>query len=242
VTARVHVLWTVQNPHLRRVMYGEAQLKLPSSTVSREASDSKDLTTRPPRIVQFFSMNRAISGTRVIRVSCGSAHNVALTGAVMLQSVLCGKGERRGCAGCSMVGGGREMGRKVKERREKREERREKREERRDERGERAERIPRARDAVDSVLCYIADMHEVYTWGCGEDGRLGHETNISENDPRLVLKLIQHVVVDISAGGAHTVVVSCTFLVCVCVYVCECAQRLDRDPCPILSYVLRLFA
>lgn len=36
--------------------------------------------TRPPRLVQFFSMDRALYGSRVVKVSCGWKHQVALTG------------------------------------------------------------------------------------------------------------------------------------------------------------------
>lgn len=56
------------------------------------------------------------------------------------------------------------------------------------------------------VLFGFADTGYVYTWGEGHDGRLGHDSSLSESEPRVVLALLEYKVADISAGGAHTAV------------------------------------
>ena len=57
-----------------------------------------------------------------------------------------------------------------------------------------------------AVKC--ADSHEVYTWGDGQDGRLGHGFFTTEYEPRVVLKLQEFVIVDICAGGAHSAAIT----------------------------------
>ena len=49
-----------------------------------------NFATKPPRLVQFFSIERSLFGARVVKVSCGGAHQVALTG-----EAVCGDGSWR---------------------------------------------------------------------------------------------------------------------------------------------------
>lgn len=46
----------------------------------------------------------------------------------------------------------------------------------------------------------------VYTWGKGEDGRLGHGHEKSEHIPRSVATLAALGVVEVGAGSDHTIV------------------------------------
>lgn len=48
----------------------------------------------------------------------------------------------------------------------------------------------------------------MYTWGDGQDGRLGHDNSLTESEPRVVLGLLEYKVADVSAGGAHTAAVT----------------------------------
>ncbi|CCI45586.1 unnamed protein product [Albugo candida] len=54
----------------------------------------------------------------------------------------------------------------------------------------------------------LTSAGEVYTWGSGEDGRLGHGEMRDRNVPRKIMALLRHRIVNVSCGGAHTVVVS----------------------------------
>jgi hypothetical protein len=102
------------------------------------AEDAEDVfVARPPRLIQYFSVERALFGARVVKISCGGAHHAALTG-----------------------------------------------------------------------LFAIPDSGYVYTWGNGQDGRLGHDSSLSESEPRVVLALLDYKVADVSAGGAHTAAVT----------------------------------
>lgn len=47
----------------------------------------------------------------------------------------------------------------------------------------------------------VSDAGYVYTWGDGQDGRLGHDSALSESEPRVVLGLLEYKIADISAGG-----------------------------------------
>ena len=49
---------------------------------------------------------------------------------------------------------------------------------------------------------------EIYTWGIGTDGRLGHGSEMDESSPRVVEALLSLRVTSIAAGGAHTVAVT----------------------------------
>ncbi|KAI9910319.1 hypothetical protein PsorP6_010557 [Peronosclerospora sorghi] len=51
---------------------------------------------------------------------------------------------------------------------------------------------------------------EVYTWGSGEDGRLGHGDMRDRSVPRKVMHLLRDTIVHASCGGAHTAVLSAT--------------------------------
>ena len=49
----------------------------------------------------------------------------------------------------------------------------------------------------------IAASGEVYSWGCGKYGRLGHGSEASEPQPRVVEALRGMRCVQIASGGAH---------------------------------------
>ncbi|RLN54896.1 hypothetical protein BBJ29_007719 [Phytophthora kernoviae] len=54
----------------------------------------------------------------------------------------------------------------------------------------------------------ITDAGELYTWGSGEDGRLGHGDMRDRAVPRKVMSLLRENVVNASCGGAHTAVLT----------------------------------
>lgn len=54
----------------------------------------------------------------------------------------------------------------------------------------------------------ITDGGEVYTWGSGEDGRLGHGDMRDRSVPRKVMSLLRERVIQASCGGAHTAVLT----------------------------------
>ncbi|CEG48985.1 regulator of chromosome condensation-like protein [Plasmopara halstedii] len=54
----------------------------------------------------------------------------------------------------------------------------------------------------------ITNCGELYTWGSGEDGRLGHGDMRDRTVPRKVMTLLRQNVVSASCGGAHTVVLT----------------------------------
>ncbi|KAG3052826.1 hypothetical protein PC121_g17115 [Phytophthora cactorum] len=54
----------------------------------------------------------------------------------------------------------------------------------------------------------ITDAGELYTWGSGEDGRLGHGDMRDRAVPRKVMSLLRESVASASCGGAHTAVLT----------------------------------
>lgn len=44
---------------------------------------------------------------------------------------------------------------------------------------------------------------EVYSWGNGDGGRLGHGDNNSKEEPTLISALIEHRIVKIACGGTY---------------------------------------
>ncbi|TMW61682.1 hypothetical protein Poli38472_010745 [Pythium oligandrum] len=54
----------------------------------------------------------------------------------------------------------------------------------------------------------ITEAGELYTWGSGEDGRLGHGDMRDRSVPRKVMSLLRQRVVQASCGGAHTAVLT----------------------------------
>jgi hypothetical protein len=54
----------------------------------------------------------------------------------------------------------------------------------------------------------ITDIGELYTWGSGEDGRLGHGDMRDRATPRKVMALLRSRVIHASCGGAHTAVLT----------------------------------
>lgn len=58
------------------------------------------------------------------------------------------------------------------------------------------------------VVLTAAPSAEVWTWGAGADGRLGHGTEADELVPRVVVGLLNYRVSAVSAGSAHTAAVT----------------------------------
>lgn len=57
--------------------------------------------------------------------------------------------------------------------------------------------------------CMLLTEHgQVYTWGGGTRGQLGHGTVTSEDSPRLVMALDGMKIVKIAAGGWHSAAIS----------------------------------
>ncbi|KAG7376512.1 hypothetical protein PHYPSEUDO_013229 [Phytophthora pseudosyringae] len=54
----------------------------------------------------------------------------------------------------------------------------------------------------------ITDGGELYTWGSGEDGRLGHGDMRDRAVPRKIMSLLRESVMSASCGGAHTAVLT----------------------------------
>nr|CCA21326.1 regulator of chromosome condensation (RCC1)like protein putative [Albugo laibachii Nc14] len=54
----------------------------------------------------------------------------------------------------------------------------------------------------------LTSAGEVYSWGSGEDGRLGHGEMRDRNVPRKIMALLRHRIEYVSCGGSHTAVVS----------------------------------
>ncbi|KAH9146610.1 hypothetical protein AeRB84_009531 [Aphanomyces euteiches] len=54
----------------------------------------------------------------------------------------------------------------------------------------------------------ISHLGELYTWGSGEDGRLGHGDIRDRHTPRKVMSLLGQQIVQGSCGGAHSAVVT----------------------------------
>ena len=57
--------------------------------------------------------------------------------------------------------------------------------------------------------CMLLTEHgQVYSWGGGSRGQLGHGTVTSEDSPRLVMALDGMKIVKIAAGGWHSAAIS----------------------------------
>ena len=60
----------------------------------------------------------------------------------------------------------------------------------------------------------LTEYHSVYTWGCGFFGRLGHDSQQSEDAPRRVDMLepsyvgVDHVITAVACGGSHSAAVT----------------------------------
>ncbi|GAM28582.1 hypothetical protein SAMD00019534_117580 [Acytostelium subglobosum LB1] len=46
---------------------------------------------------------------------------------------------------------------------------------------------------------------ELLTWGCGEDGQLGHGDNLNQTTPRVIQSMTSHWVTQVSCGEKHTI-------------------------------------
>lgn len=54
----------------------------------------------------------------------------------------------------------------------------------------------------------LSSENEVYSWGEGEDGKLGHGNRDSYDRPKLIESLVGLGIVDIACGSAHSAAVS----------------------------------
>ncbi len=50
----------------------------------------------------------------------------------------------------------------------------------------------------------------VFSWGCGENGQLGHDSDESVCVPRVISTIVGSVVGQISCGEHHTAALTCT--------------------------------
>ena len=67
--------------------------------------------------------------------------------------------------------------------------------------------------------CLALSMEgEVYSWGEGDDGKLGHGNKTSCDRPRVIEALRGRDIVGISCGGAHSAAITATGALCL--YVC----------------------
>lgn len=58
----------------------------------------------------------------------------------------------------------------------------------------------------------LSSDSEVFSWGEGEDGKLGHGNRDSYDRPKLIESLSQLGIVDIACGSAHSAAVRDLFL------------------------------
>jgi E3 ubiquitin-protein ligase HERC2 len=49
----------------------------------------------------------------------------------------------------------------------------------------------------------LSNEGEVFSWGCGEGGRLGHGDATSKDLPTLITALSGQIIVNISCGGTY---------------------------------------
>jgi alpha-tubulin suppressor-like RCC1 family protein len=102
-------------------------------------------------------------------------------------------------------------------------------------------------DAGDDHSVALAADGRVWTWGCGKDGALGHDTMDSQTTPKLVEALRCSPVVSVAAGGAHTVALSTKGRVyswgCNCSGQLGVGNRIDASsPCVMEeSHTLQIF-
>ena len=123
---------------------------------------------------------KALTGENVVGVSCGDEHTMALTDGGAVFTFGCGARHQLGHGGTNN------------------------------------ELVPRRVEALDGVAIAGIDagtFHsvawtgtgELYTWGYGENGRLGHGGLEDEPLPRLVEALVGRIVKGVAAGAEHTV-------------------------------------
>lgn len=62
--------------------------------------------------------------------------------------------------------------------------------------------------AGESHSAAITEKHNLFTWGNGGFGRLGHETDMKEGSPKLIEELKHESIVQVSCGAFHTIAVS----------------------------------
>ena len=60
--------------------------------------------------------------------------------------------------------------------------------------------------AHESHTACITEDENAYTWGAGEDGKLGHGDNKSQSSPKLVEGLVGKKAKEVACGAAHTIV------------------------------------
>lgn len=54
------------------------------------------------------------------------------------------------------------------------------------------------------IYCVISSRFLVYSWGEGDDGKLGHNNRVNYDRPKLIEALSGLGVVDIACGSAHS--------------------------------------
>ncbi|KAF7995498.1 hypothetical protein HCN44_006605 [Aphidius gifuensis] len=58
----------------------------------------------------------------------------------------------------------------------------------------------------------LSSEGHVYSWGEGDDGKLGHGNRVSYDRPKLIETLLGTDIIDIACGGHHSAAISCTGL------------------------------
>ena len=54
----------------------------------------------------------------------------------------------------------------------------------------------------------LTNDNQVYSWGEGDDGKLGHGDRIYYDRPKLIEALKPHKIVDIACGGHHSAAIT----------------------------------
>lgn len=57
-------------------------------------------------------------------------------------------------------------------------------------------------------MVYVGISGDLFTWGCGSFGCLGHGNSEDRLQPTLVQALSEHAIVDVALGSAHTLCVT----------------------------------
>lgn len=60
----------------------------------------------------------------------------------------------------------------------------------------------------------LSSDHEVFSWGEGEDGKLGHGNRDSYDRPKLIESLSELGIIDIACGSAHSAAVRIHIINC----------------------------
>ena len=80
---------------------------------------------------------------------------------------------------------------------------------------------------MSDTIMSLSDRCELYTWGDGTTGMLGHGENAEENVPRVVDALQSKNISTVACGVNHTIAVTSMFFIC-CYF---------QFPLPLLSFL-----